>query len=288
MESGSQRKYYRNISSKFMKVALCVIARLENKYIREYIEYYRDLGFDKIFIYDNNRPDEEKIVDEVKDFVDDGFVDVIDWKHFCPNDQRTSYQDCWDKHHNEYDWIAFFDADEYLTLNYASNIKDFLNNKIYDGYYIVTVGAEDYDDNDIIINDSKTRLDKYTRRGKKQVDNWVKSIIRCEGNIVDFLYNGYYTFHVPKIEHQELICDVDGHFYNMIQEKSFIPGLLYSGGWKNAFLKHIPTGCIDDFAKYKNVRKHIHWHDFIGIQYFRDRNEMNQEKEDYITKNKIK
>jgi len=271
-----------------MKVALCLIARLENKYIREYVEYYRNLGFDKIFIYDNNRPDEENIIDEVKDFVDDGFVDVIDWKYFVSTDQRTSYQDCWDNHKDEYDWIAFFDADEYLVLNNTSNIKDFLGNKIYDGYNIVTVGAVNYDDNDIIINDSNTRLDKYTRIGKKQIDNWVKSIIRCKDNNVDFMDQEYYSYHVPKIEHQECICDADGVFYNTENNDKFIKGIWYSGDAKNAFLKHFPTGCIDDFVKYKNVRKHIVWHDFIGIQYFRNRNEMNQEKEDYLIKHKIK
>lgn len=263
-----------------MKVALCLIARLENKYIREYIEYYRNLGFDKIFIYDNNRPDEERIIDEVKDFSDEGFVEVIDWKYFVPSDQKTAYQDCWDKYHNEYDWIAFFDADEYLVFNNAVNIKDFLNNEIYDRFKIVVVGAVDYDDNDIIVNESNSRLDKYTRKGKKQCDNWVKSIIRCKGNEADFICVERYTFHIPKIEHQDLVCDVDGNLYENTKCWN-TSNIWYCGEWKNAFLKHIPTGCIDDFLRYKNVRKHIMKNDCIEMRYFLNRNEMNQEKEDY-------
>ena len=42
-----------------MNVALCTIGRLENRYAVEYVEYYKSIGFDKIFIYDNNFGNEE-------------------------------------------------------------------------------------------------------------------------------------------------------------------------------------------------------------------------------------
>lgn len=34
-----------------MKVALCCIGKLENRYSKEFVEYYKTIGFDKIFIY---------------------------------------------------------------------------------------------------------------------------------------------------------------------------------------------------------------------------------------------
>ena len=36
------------------KVGLCVIGKQENKYAKEFVEYYKSIGFDHIFIYDNN------------------------------------------------------------------------------------------------------------------------------------------------------------------------------------------------------------------------------------------
>ena len=36
-----------------MKVALCCIGRTENQYAIEFVEWYKNLGFDKIFVYDN-------------------------------------------------------------------------------------------------------------------------------------------------------------------------------------------------------------------------------------------
>jgi len=261
-----------------MKVALCLIARLENKYLREYVEYYKNLGFDKIFIYDNNRPGEERIIDEVNDFVDGGFIEVIEWTDCSLKSQILSYQDCWDNHKDEYDWIAFFDADEYLVLNSASNIKDFLSNKIYDGYNVITVTNKDYDDNDIIINGSNTRLDKYTRENRKTHWVFVKSIVRCENNEVRFDDYGH-SCHIPTIKDKKYICNVDG-------ETNHLFGIASFKHEKNAFLKHFPTGCIDDFVKCKSVRKHINMIDSVGLEYFNNYNELTQEKIDYYNKYK--
>jgi len=35
----------------------------ENLYAKEFIEYYIKLGFDHLFIYDNNSPNTEKIIE---------------------------------------------------------------------------------------------------------------------------------------------------------------------------------------------------------------------------------
>ena len=36
------------------KVALCAIGIMENQYVAEFVNHYKNLGFDKIFLYDNN------------------------------------------------------------------------------------------------------------------------------------------------------------------------------------------------------------------------------------------
>ena len=35
-------------------IALCAIGRRENQYAPEWVSHYRALGFDHIYIYDNN------------------------------------------------------------------------------------------------------------------------------------------------------------------------------------------------------------------------------------------
>ncbi len=48
-----------------MKVAICTMAKKENLYIKEFVDYYIKLGFSHIFIYDNNDPNDEKISDVI-------------------------------------------------------------------------------------------------------------------------------------------------------------------------------------------------------------------------------
>ena len=36
------------------KVCLCTLGKQENRYIREFVSYYKKLGVDKIYLYDNN------------------------------------------------------------------------------------------------------------------------------------------------------------------------------------------------------------------------------------------
>jgi hypothetical protein len=55
-----------------MKVALCCIGRMENQYAEEFVKWYKNLGFDKIFIYDNNHGDEEHFEDVLQPYIDDG------------------------------------------------------------------------------------------------------------------------------------------------------------------------------------------------------------------------
>ena len=39
------------------QVYLCCIGKNENRYAREFVEWYKNLGFSKIIIYDNNDTD---------------------------------------------------------------------------------------------------------------------------------------------------------------------------------------------------------------------------------------
>ena len=94
---------------KSMKVALCAIGRMENRYAKEFVYHYKALGFDRIFIYDNNFGNEEHF-----EQLDD-IVEIVDWRD-KENAQLIAYEDCYARHGNEYDWMAFFDFDEFLIL----------------------------------------------------------------------------------------------------------------------------------------------------------------------------
>ena len=46
-----------------IKIALCTMGKQENLYVKEFIYYYKKLGVDTIFIYDDNDYNTEKFSD---------------------------------------------------------------------------------------------------------------------------------------------------------------------------------------------------------------------------------
>lgn len=110
-----------------MKTALCSIAKLENKYIYEWVQYHIDLGFSHVFIYDNNDIDGETISSVFEDSAIKEYVTIVDFRGKSRM-QLKAYNDCYQTY--EYDWFAFIDVDEFISFNPESGIKridQFLN-----------------------------------------------------------------------------------------------------------------------------------------------------------------
>jgi hypothetical protein len=115
-------------NSKKIKVCLCVLAKLENKYIIQYIEHYKKIGVDKIFIYDNNDLNGEKFDFILLEYIKKKYVEIINFRgKIAP--QIKMLNDCYKKNNKNYDWFILFDSDEYIELKYFNNIKLFLNQK---------------------------------------------------------------------------------------------------------------------------------------------------------------
>ena len=109
-----------------IKVCVCTLAKLENRYIREFVQHYENYGVDKIFLYDNNDINGEKFEEVINDYIKKGFVEVLNW--------RGKYQammpimnDCYNQNNKNYDWLIFYEIDEYIHLYNYTNVKLFLN-----------------------------------------------------------------------------------------------------------------------------------------------------------------
>ena len=98
-----------------LKVCLCLVCKQENLYIKYFVDIYKKLGFNHIFLYDNNDNNGEYIEDVIPKEIRKNFISII-------RPQMAAYYDCYEKNNLFYDWIAFFDVDEYLILN-PSNLK---------------------------------------------------------------------------------------------------------------------------------------------------------------------
>ena len=129
-----------------MRVAVCCIVKLENNYIREWVEHYKSINVDNIIMYDNNDVNGEKLESVIGDYIDSKFVIVKN----CKGKERyqcVAYKNCFDEYKKQYDWIAFFDADEFLDV---PDIKAFLGNPVFSTFDCVRVPWKIFDDSDLI------------------------------------------------------------------------------------------------------------------------------------------
>ena len=68
------------LKKKSIKICICTVGKNENRYIKEYIDYYKNYGIDKIFLYDNNNINGEKFQDIIDRYVEKDFVEIKNWR----------------------------------------------------------------------------------------------------------------------------------------------------------------------------------------------------------------
>ena len=89
-------------------ICLCVIGKKENLYAKEYINHYKNLGYDHIFIYDNNEINDEKFSDILQRELKNGFVSIINfigYKAKSSSTQVEAYFDCYKRNNRNYNWL---------------------------------------------------------------------------------------------------------------------------------------------------------------------------------------
>lgn len=184
-----------------MQTAICCIAKCENRYLEEWVDYHLSLGFDRIFIYDNNDVSGERILPSV---AGNERVTIMDCRGKTSY-QNVAYTEFYKRYGKEYDWIAYIDVDEFITFSPESGlhgIHEFLSRFDAD-VDIVHLNWMCFGDNDICeLDDDYSVL----RRFVKPLDfdkciqydfpenNHVKSIMRGGLDIGDRMI----IIHTPK------------------------------------------------------------------------------------------
>ena len=268
-------------------VALCAIGKNENKYIREWVEWYKKLGVTKIFLYDNNDIYGERFEDVIGDYIDDKFVEIIDWRGIIRNiktdkdgqtTQGLAYHECFYAHWKEYDWMMFFDIDEYLEIvDKYSDLNDFLNDfNDYDG---IRVQWRMYGDNNQVryVEDSLFNRFKYESNAK--FDKHLKQIIKCKEFDEDLIFCAHGSFN-KKYNIVNVRKEKPKNIYMDIQVYEDLP----------VYLNHFYSKSTEEFIKRKynkpsavtgmNSERNMNV-DFLMTQYYAY-NEKTPEKENFI------
>lgn len=230
-------------------VALCCIGKMENLYIKDYVEYYYNLGVNKIYLYDNNDIEGEHFEDVIDEYIQTNFVEITDFrgKTHC---QLKAYQDCYDKHNQEYDWIIFIDCgDEYLHLEHHRNIQDFLTSSEFNDFDMLHINRMNYGDCDLVYYEAIPVMTRFHQpilplsflKTYSFPENYhVSSIIRG-GREVKWLN----TPHTPS---NELKC------CNALGEKVHSQSPFQKYDYTVAYFKHYTTKTIDEWLNIKTKR----------------------------------
>jgi hypothetical protein len=119
-------------------LGLCAIAKDETPFLREWLAYHHYIGFEKIYIYDN----ESSI--PVRDGID-AFYDLqICESYAMPGKgmQLLAYNHCLKNHGHEFEWLAFFDLDEFLCLVQDKDARTLLRD--YEQFPALSVNCSDF------------------------------------------------------------------------------------------------------------------------------------------------
>ena len=108
------------------KYVVCTCAKNENDYIIEWINHYLNLGFDKIFICDNNDIGNNSLYETVKEYVHKGVVEIFDCRHLSCFQVQFYSMFCTE---GNYKWCGYFDCDEFLELPAYFNVKHYLSKR---------------------------------------------------------------------------------------------------------------------------------------------------------------
>jgi hypothetical protein len=181
-----------------MKSALVCIAKNEDCYIDEWLKYHLKLGFNTVFVYQNNwryAGDKAQYDDRVKWIEFDGEAM-----------QMKAYNDFIDNRRAGFDFAAFWDVDEFLCLKKFSSLDEFLSN--YSDCYGVGVSWRVFGDNGLscVYDGNYSLLNRFTRC-QKTLDRHVKTILNMNmtGNMFHFVNPHFVDVSVK----YNVIVDVD-------------------------------------------------------------------------------
>ena len=266
------------------KVCLCVIGKKENLYAKEYVNHYKNLGYNHIFIYDNNDINDEKFEDVLSKEISENFVTIINYRGYqgkSDKPQFDSYKDCYANYSGKYDWLSFYDFDEFLFLKEHKNIQEFLDQKKFNQCINIKINWLIYSDNDLIYYEDKPIQERFTTPLWNDTANkHIKSTVRgyLKKNYWSKMWNPHSSTNIYTS------CIPTG-----VRTKSKSP-FHTPPNYESAYIKHYVTKTLEEFIgkvkrgrpdKKVKINKKL-WRN--KFNYFFDINKKTKEKLDFIKK----
>lgn len=262
-----------------MRVVVCAMAKNEHLYIKDWVNHYLRIGFDKIYIYDNDDPGTKSIK---KYLPQTDKVEVINIRgRKEENLHHKVFTEFYKTH--KFDWCLFCDVDEFLSG--VQNIHIYLSLPQFRNANQIRVKWRLFGDDNKITRDMnkpvyccfhKVITSSLSRDLKKKsnLENQGKAFVRgCLANVV---------FHSP---HYACYCDIN----------HIIPSILPSGRqcfsrvvikedyrFESLFLNHYMTKSLSEFINQKLNRNDAVFNVNLKLDYYWRINKKTKEKQEYL------
>jgi len=164
-----------------MKIAVVLIVKDEVDDILPWLGWYAHLGVDSLIVYDDGSTDgTSQLVEDAGRLFDVRLIRVLPTAETFTARQARSYIEALNIYKDEFDWIGFFDADEYLAVDHGTNLKDVLATVAGMGAGAMAVHWRNYGTNGHVLTPHGLPFAAYTwHSSPEEPINWhVKSFVR--------------------------------------------------------------------------------------------------------------
>lgn len=252
-----------------MNIAIVALAKNEEFYIEEWLDYYRKLGVSKFYIFDNNEVGNNDLQELLKNVYDVELIDIrgrtkleeMDFQHGC-------YKFAYDKYSSQFDYIGFFDIDEFLYLC-DKTIPEWLNEHTeFADTDIIKFNWLIYGDNEQLKYEPKPVQERFTipchplccYRHDFPESYHIKCLVKCGKKMISSNCHSFYL--------ENGICKAtDGKITDMLSNVYTQPFFKYG------YVKHYMTKSVEEFiqkkcitpsdAEYKHPRNADKWIDLF-------------------------
>lgn len=223
-------------------VVICAMAKNEHAYINNWVKYNIELGFDHIYLYDND----DDGAPYIGDCIDKEYQDKITIfnvhnirKHYF---QVECYNEFYYRYSDTFSWCAFIDIDEFIQLNKWSNIKEFLSDPQFADCYSIALKWFLYGDDGFATRDITIPLQDFFKQviTTHKFSNQVKQITR--GGLK------------PNIKINNHHCLYDGKLQKVVTpwgEPLVVPDAFHSTWIDYAHINHYMTKTLYEFLNTK-------------------------------------
>ena len=234
-----------------MKIAIAAVAKNEELYIQEWIDAYKKLGVNHFFIFDNNDIGNNSLAKVLYSNSDLNLIDVRGQEAFKSiGYQFGAYKYVYDNFKNDYDYIGFFDIDEFLHL-YGMSIPEWLDkHKILQNANVIKFNWIMYGDNNLVYYDDRPVQERFLIANPPEQCNiknfpdtyHTKCLVKCEKELIN---GGPHNF----ILKDGISTNTIGNIIPSESPFSIPPT------FKNGYIKHYSTKTIQEylFKKCKNL-----------------------------------